>query len=174
MLDEHCQTALSTAELAFSRLEAKAELAFEHLMQRVLALHTRIKLQVLPMERHEIDVLRRFFIFIRYRNSAKYSFMLSKMVQTVTWENNSGRGVLLSVWHRIRRQQALSSIYGFLDHASASASASASTTASEDINRYCWNMLGAEVSLGVALEGQEFVLTDNCIGSLDACFRDDP
>ena len=76
ILDEHCQTALDTAKLAFSRLEAKAELAFEHLMQQIQSLQDRTKIKTVPMERHELETLRRFFVFIRYRNSTQYGSVL--------------------------------------------------------------------------------------------------
>jgi hypothetical protein len=169
-LDEYCQNALYTAELAFSRLEAKAELAFEHLMQQILTSQNCTTKKLVTMERHELETLRRFFAFIRYRNSAQYNSMVSKFAETVTWENRPmSHGMLLSVWHRHR---VLTSIHAFLNHDSVRSPAP--DMASEDVNRYCWSFLGADLYLGVASEGQEFVMTDNCIGNLDECFRGDP
>jgi hypothetical protein len=162
------------AEMAFSRLEAKAELAYDHLMQQVLSSrdsHTNRRASI-PMESHELETLRRFFLFVRYRNSARYGTVLSNLVQTVTWKNRLGHGVLLPVWHRIRRHRALTSIHAFLNHSTIQQPAPAMP--SEDIYRCCWALLDAEVCLGVASEGQEFVMTDKCIGNLDECFRGDP
>lgn len=170
--EAYCSIALETAELSFSRLEAKAELAFEHLMQNVSATQSRTKTESVTLEGHELDTLRRYFLFIRFRNSAKYISMLSNMVQTITWKNESGHGVLLSVWHRIRRNRALTSLYMFLQHSSTKPRPT--VVDSEEVHRYCWNLLESEVSLGIASEGQEFILSENCVGDLDASFRDDP
>ncbi|KAF7971576.1 hypothetical protein HWV62_20828 [Athelia sp. TMB] len=172
VLDEHCHTALEAAEMAFAALEAKAELAFEHLMQEVASSQDRTKTKPLSIKQHELETLRRYFVFIRFRNSSAYAFMLSNLVQTVTWENKSGKGVLLSVWHRIRRHRALTSIHAFLRHDAARLPQPAMTC--EEVNLHCWKFMGADISLGIASEGQEFILTDHCSGNLDEAFRDDP
>lgn len=167
--EAYCSMTLETAELAFSRLEAKAELALEHLMQNVSTTQSRTKTEPITLEGHELDTLRRYFIFIRFRNSANYSSMLKNMVRTVTSKDSSGHDILLSVWHRIRRHQALTSLFMFLQF-----KAYPTVADSKDVHRHCWNLLDSEVSLGIASEGQEFILSDNCVGNLDACFRDDP
>jgi hypothetical protein len=173
-LDENCQTALRTADLVFSRLEAKAELAFEHLMQQILTSldqdHTKTK--TIPVERHELETLCRFFVFIRYRNSAQYSTMLSNLVETATFKSSNSDEGSSTKCHHVCRHQALTSIHAFLLHDSMQSSNSATTC--EDIIRYCWAFIGAEVYLGIASDGQEFVVTSGCIGNLDECFRDDP
>lgn len=173
ILDEDCQAALCTAELVFSRLEAKAELAFEHLMQQILISLDRTKTKAIPVDRHELETLCRFFVFIRYRNSAQYGAMLSNLVETTTLRSSNGDEVLSSTkCHRVRRHQALTSIHAFLLHDSIQSPNSATTC--EDILRYCWTFIGAEVCLGIASDGQEYVVTGGCIGNLDECFRDDP
>lgn len=153
--DEHFQTALHMAELAFSRLEAKAELALEHLMQQVVSLQNRTKTVAMQLEQDMLETLRRFFAFLRYRNSAQYSSMLSNLVQTI-----------------VRRRRVLADIQAFLHYDPARLPPSVMPL--QDIARYCWSFLSAEIYLGIASEGQEFVLTDNCIGNLDDSFRDDP
>jgi hypothetical protein len=76
------------------------------------------------------------------------------------------------VWQSIRRHQTLTSIHTFLHHDLVQSPNP--VTNSEDINRYCWTFMGAEVCLGVASDGQEFLMTDICVGNLDECFIDDP
>jgi len=172
LLNEDCQTALRTAELVFSRLEAKAELAFEHLMQQIQVLTSldRTKTKAIPVERHELETLCRFFVFIRYRNSAQYNAMLSNLVETATLKSSNIDEVAKCL--HVRRLQTLTSIHAFLLHDSMRSLNS--TTTCDDIVRYCWTFIGAEVCLGIASDGQEFVMTGGCIGNLDECFQDDP
>ncbi|KZP22879.1 kinase-like protein [Athelia psychrophila] len=172
VLDEHCKIAFEAAEMAFARLEAKAELAFEHLMHEVASSQDRTKTNLASIKRHELETLRRYFVFVRFRNSSQYAFMLSNLVQTVTWENGSGKGVLLSVWHRIRRHRALTSIHAFLQHDAVRIPQPAMTC--DQVNNHCWAFMEADIYLGVASEGQEFILTEHCTGNLDDAFRDDP
>lgn len=167
-MDEHCRTTLYTAMLAFSRLEAKAELAFEHLMQQILSSQNRTKTKPFPMEQDEVNTLRRFFVFIRFRNSTQYSSMLSNLTETATREKSNNP----SMFHHIRRHQAFASIHAFL--VNGSIRQPISHVDFDDVDRQCWNLLDAEICLGIASDGQEFVMTDNCIGNLDESFRDDP
>ena len=170
-MEAYCNMALESAELAFSRLEAKAELALEHLLQSVSTTQSRAKTNPITLEGHELDTLQRYFILIRFRNSATYRSMLSNIVQTITRKDSSGHDVLLS-GHRIRRHWALTSLFTFLQYNSAKPRPT--VVDSEDVRRHCWNLLDSEASLGIASEGQEFILSDHCVGDLDACFRDDP
>lgn len=109
----------------------------------------------MQVEQDMLETLRRFFVFLHYRNSAQYSLMLSNLVQAV-----------------IRRRHALANIQTFLYYSSNELPTS--TTLTEDVARYCWSFLDAEICLGIASEGQEFILTDDCSGNLDESFRDDP
>lgn len=159
------------AELAFSGLEAKAELAFEHLMQKISSFQKRTKAMAMQIDRHELETLRRFFVFLRYRNSAQYGLTLCDLLSKATSENiTSDDGALISIWLRIHH--TLTNIHTFLRHDSAQSSTP--VIAVDDITRPCWNLSGAETCLGIASEGQEFVLTDGCIGNLDESFRGDP
>jgi hypothetical protein len=164
--DDHSATTLCTAELAFSRLEARAELALEHLMQSFSSeLEDRSNMTSVWIQRHELETLRRFFVFIRYRNGIHYT----NLVQTIA-ENGGDHG--LSIWRHIRRNGALSSMHLFLHHDSVQMPTV--PLASEEMNRFCWSFMDAEVCLGAASDGQEFLMTESCIGNLDEGFWGDP
>ncbi|KAH7922434.1 hypothetical protein BV22DRAFT_658936 [Leucogyrophana mollusca] len=166
-LDEGCRAALRTAEQAFTRLESEAERILGELVIKIRSSPRAARME-LPMSRRSRDALLRFFVFLRYRNSDKYQAMLDSLSRKVVTDNGAVFKAM-HAWHRVRRRALLGSFHSFLQHESPDAR---SFELFESLD--CWRFCNAEMCIGVASEGQQFVLPDTCFGTLDEDFGSDP
>lgn len=189
-LDEGCRDALRTAEQAFTRLENDVE---RILAQLVLQIRVRAHLDAgsdsdteaeaelkskserctrrfeLPMSKREREMVLRYFVFLRYRNSEAYKDTVGRLTRRVV----IGERIVQArhAWHRVRRRAVLGCFHAFLRGHGGRA---AMTTKHRFEGFDCWRFLEAEICFGVASEEQQFVLPDTCFASLDEDFGGDP
>lgn len=167
-----CRSVLHTAEMAFTRLENEVERILSELISKIRSSHsgesqpaaTRLEL---PISRHSRDALLRYFVFLRYRNSEKYKETVASLTRRVI----TGSGAVIDArhaWHRVRRRATLGSFHAFLQH---------ENTDKKVFRRFegldCWKFCDAEICIGLATEGQQFVLPDSCFATLDEEFAGD-
>lgn len=170
-LDEGCRSVLRTAEQAFTRLENEVERILSEMISKIRSSHsgesrpeTRLEL---PISRHSRDALLRYFVFLRYRNSNKYAETVASLTTRVV----TGSGAVINArhaWHRVRRRATLGGFHAFLQHENTD----------KKVFRHfegldCWRFCDAEICIGLASEGQQFVLPDSCFTTLDEEFASD-
>ncbi|KIJ67231.1 hypothetical protein HYDPIDRAFT_148722 [Hydnomerulius pinastri MD-312] len=171
-LDEGCRSAVRSAEQAFTRLENEVERILADLVLKVRSFSntsqpgaTRLQL---PLSKRNRDQLLRYFVFLRYRNSEQYKETVGSLTRRVV----TGSGAIINArhaWHRVRRRAILGSYHAFLHHESLP---------TQKAHRFdgldCWKFCKAEMCIGLASEGQQYVLPDTCFTSLDEDFGGDP
>lgn len=144
--DQRSDEALRIAEEAFSSLEFEVEATLMVLLDVMSSSDLSTKKRS-RLDWHTTNTLRRFFVFLRYRNSELYRANLA---------------VLRSTPHNIRHRIYFDSIVAFLKLCPPDSAFVAHT----DLKRSCWNLCQAEISIGLASEDQEYILTDRCFGTL--------
>ena len=175
MLDEGCHAALRTAEEAFVRLENDVERLLAEIVLQIRA-HAHVdpahpehcmRRFEIPMSKRNREMLLRYFVFLRYRNSEAYKETVGRFTRRVV----VGEAVVQArhAWHRVRRRAVLGSFHAFLHRDSR-----VTQTRPRFEGFDCWRFLDAEICFGVASEEQQFVLPDTCFASLDEGFGGDP
>lgn len=176
-LDEGCHAALHTTEQAFTHLENNVERILAQLVLQIRA-HAHSdsdsdpdserRFEV-PMSKRDREMVLRYVVFLRYRNSEAYKETVGRLTRRVV----VGEAIVRErhTWHRVRRRAVLGSFHAFLQgdgHRSA-------TQTSHLFDGFdCWQFLEAEMCFGVTSEGQQFVLPDTCFASLDEDFGSCP
>ncbi|KAI6008736.1 kinase-like domain-containing protein [Pisolithus orientalis] len=170
ILDEGCQSAVRAAEQAFMRLENEVERILADLILRVRSLQngTRsLERKEIPISNRSRDRLLRYFVFLRYRNSKSYESTIDSLTQRVMAENGATVNAC-HAWHRVRRRALLSSYHSFLHH---------ELLDTRRLSRFqglnCWNFCRADICVGVAAEGCQYVLPETCFATLDEDFSRD-
>ena len=169
---------MNTVEQAFYRLEAEAEGVLGELMERTFAAGTPSKRTSFCFDKKRLGTLRRFLAFLRFRNSARYGELLFSL-NTPIGEKTQGRifSACLPAINEHRRRYALRAMLAFLEHpgpariSPAGHSSDAFLTAMES---YCWRLSDAEMCIGIASEGPEFIISDTCFGTLSEGLSEDP
>ena len=176
-LDEGCHSALRTAEQAFVRLENEVERVLAELARQIRVRthgptdsdpeHCPRRFEIATAKRDR-DVLLRYFVFLRYRNSEAYRETVGRLTRRVV----VGDAVVRArhAWHRVRRRAVLGSFHAFLHWDGPATQPRQHWFEEFD----CWRFLDAEICFGVASEEQQFVLPDTCFASLDEDFGGDP
>ncbi|KAH7886676.1 kinase-like domain-containing protein [Phlebopus sp. FC_14] len=168
-LDDGCRSAIRTAEQAFTRLENDVERILADIVLKTRSSgssQTRMTANrfEVPIPKRNRDQLLRYFIFLRYRNSQRYKTTVGGFTRRII----TGTGSVVNArhaWHRVRRRAVLGSYHAFLHHESLD---------SRNFHRFegldCWEFCKAEICIGVASEGHQYVLPDTCFTSLDEDF----
>ena len=186
-LEEECLRAIKAAEDSFNALEASAEQAIISLLESLSTSNVDpdkiMQRRSVTLDAKSEHVLRKYLIFLRYRNSDQYHDTVarlgSKASPSYQWMRYIPRGPL-------RRRAVLRSIVAFLDHElwmgpggngeirgdarSRGSSMKTKPGYFADIEDQCWKPLRegrTEISVGIASEAQEFVTTDTWFGNLD-------
>lgn len=141
--------------------------------------------------------IRRFLVFLRFRNSAGYASIVRKLASDLELREEDGNiyPAYKTFVVQMQRRYALRAFIDFLqgndrresqrkyDHVP-----SCGTQGAEDkfvdffhevMDCYCWRMLEAEMCLGVVKEEretgrEEYIVSETCYGSLDEGFDEDP
>ncbi|KAF8814545.1 kinase-like protein [Phlegmacium glaucopus] len=188
-LENETRRALKDAEDAFSLLELATRAALNDLLERtVWSEESYAGKKSLPYDRRTVETLRKYFVFLRFRNSEGYRQTVHSLEQS--YQNQPQDGTLypafrpLIVQHRLRF--ILRTFVEFFQHMSSDGISAkphpeqtvpeaASVNSFKDLmDLYCWRMCDAELCIGVATDDQEFMLSDRCFGSLDEGFDEDP
>lgn len=188
LLQPYTRKALAEAEKAFFKLESEAQVVLKDLLDRtVWSSDGYASKKSLPLNRTSVEVLRKYFVFLRFRNSGGYRDTVRSLEQFNKAE--PGEGCVYPAYRHsvanVRLQYILKAFVKFLNHTSSdSASArtrpdlpttDASLGAFHDaMEKYCWRLCDAELCIGIASEDQEFMLSDRCFGTLDEGFDEDP
>lgn len=187
-LQPYTRQVLAEAEKAFSRLESEAQTVLKDLLDRtVWSGDNYTNKKSLPLNRISVEVLRKYFVFLRFRNSGGYRDTVRSLEQSSQADPREGC-IYPAYRHsvaQIRLQYILKGFIKFLNHTSAD-SASARTRPNlpttdmslgafhDAMEMYCWRLCEAELCIGIATEDQEFMLSDRCFGTLDEGFDEDP
>ena len=185
-VDPATETVLKAAEEAFVRLERKAEETL-----RALLIQTRggsdDSCRELQIGRCAVDVLRRYFAFLRFRNCRAYEELIRSIGQPAD-NRMSKAGSIFSAYRPLISQLhlriVLRTILAFLTPDDTVCARSGieyqhtSTTLLRNFHdamqSYCWSLRNAEVCFGVATDEQEFLLPDTCYGTLVEDYKENP
>ncbi|KAI6108701.1 kinase-like domain-containing protein [Pisolithus croceorrhizus] len=171
VLDEGCRSAVCAAEQAFMRLENEVERILADLILKLRSPRntpSALGRKELPLSRRARDRLLRYFVFLRYRNSKAYESTINTLTRRVVAENGAVVNARHS-WHRVRRRTLLSNYHAFLHHELLD---TRRLSRFQDLN--CSNLCQADICIGVAAEGCQYVLPDTCFATLDEDFGRDP
>ncbi|KAG6865015.1 hypothetical protein C0991_005657 [Blastosporella zonata] len=157
---------LRAAELAFYTLESEAEKTLSDLINRTYSSGVLDKSTSFGFDKLRLTNLCRYLVFLRFRNSAKYRNIL-ECFETGVIETRTRR-ISSTSFVESQRRYFLRDIVAFLENASL-----------EDgtwsvMDPYCWSLSGADLSIGLATNGQEFIFSDSCYGTLNEGFGEDP
>ena len=182
--------ALQDAEDAFSLLESDTRVALNGLLERtVWSEESYARKKSLPCDRRTVEIIRKYFVFLRFRNSEGYRETVRSLAHSHQIQPQDGNLYPafrpLIAQHRLRF--ILRTVVAFLRHVSSDDGAplrphkeqavpegALADSFQDMMNLYCWRMCDAELCIGVATEDQEFMLSDRCFGSLDEGFDEHP
>jgi hypothetical protein len=138
-------------------------------------------------DRQTVENLRKFFVFLRFRNISQYREVVAALREPVPDpDDNTTLPAYRPLFLQIRRRVILRGFLSFLQYRLGDGPPNprfqrfhASTAPEIDplqdaINQYCWQFCEADVCIGIASEDQEFMLTDSCFGTLAEGFDEDP
>ncbi|KAF8151656.1 kinase-like domain-containing protein [Crassisporium funariophilum] len=188
-LDSETRKVLDDAEAAFAHLESDAQTALSDLLGRtVWSGETYVGKKSLSFDRRAVETLRKYFVFLRFRNSAGYRHTVQSLEES--YQSQPRDGLVYPAFRplivQVRLRFVLRRFKEFLNHTSSDgisvrsrpeepAAHGASVDPFQDaMNLYCWRMCEAELCIGVATDDQEFMLSDCCFGTLDEGFDEDP
>ncbi|KDR73031.1 hypothetical protein GALMADRAFT_73323 [Galerina marginata CBS 339.88] len=187
-LQGETRRALSEAEAAFCKLESETQEVLNDLLDRtVWSGENYAGKKSLPFNRNSVEVLRKYFVFLRFRNSAGYRETVQSLEQS--YQAQPKEGCVYSAYRplvvQLRLRHILRGFIKFLNHSSADtvsartvpefpATGVSGDAFNDAMEKYCWRLCEAELCIGVATEDQEFMLSDRCFGTLDEGFNEDP
>ncbi|KAF9552877.1 kinase-like protein [Agrocybe pediades] len=187
-LQTETRRVLASAEEAFFKLESETEHILIDLLERTIwSGENCAQKKSLPFSRQSVETLRKYFVFLRFRNSAGYRQTVESLEQDYQVQDKDGSVYSayrpFVVQHRLR--YILRSFIKFFAHTSADTDTLRSraepinadcavNSFQEAMETYCWGLCEAELCMGVATEDQEFILSDRCYGTLDEGFEEDP
>lgn len=165
-LDEGCRAAVRTAEKVFTRLEVEVERILADLVCKLRSSPSARSLarQEVAISRRSRDQLLRYFVFLRYRNSEQYKSTVDALTRRAVREHHPGVNACDAL-NCVRRRTILGGYHAFLHHESLNIR---NEHHFKDLD--CWKFCQAEICLGVAAEGCQYVLPDTCFASLDEDF----
>jgi len=181
-VDPATEVALKSAEGAFLRLERKVEETLGTLLSRIRGDDSCRGLQV---ERRAVNVLRRYFAFLRFRNGRPYKELIHSIRRPAD-DHTSQCGIIYSAYHpmisQLQLRIILRTILAYLTSDDTVRAGSENQYTSTTLLRnfqdamqsYCWSLRGAEVCFGIATDEQEFLLPNTCYGTLVENYTENP
>jgi hypothetical protein len=183
-LDVDTRQLLHAAEESFSRLESATQSSLEHILGGKLNLEGADSVSSkisLPLSSTSVDELRRYFVFLRFRNSLGYQ----RVIWSLEEANHDLNGDVSTFFQPLiiqnRLRVILREFIKFLNATHSTIVVNPSKGLQEDLNQpgvaadpflqlmnlYCWGLCNAELCFGVATDKQEFIRSEQCFGSLD-------
>ncbi|KAG6811060.1 hypothetical protein H0H92_009149 [Tricholoma furcatifolium] len=176
------------AELAFHILESEVEQTLDDLIRRTYISGIPNKSMAITFEKQKLASLRRYFVFLRFRNSAKYREIVEFFREPQEQEDQHPiqSSIYESTFKNYHSHLVLRGFVAFLRNLSSGCDIylnkdTISTRTPNFLNvfhlamnNYCWKLSDADVSIGIAVEGQEYILPDSCYGTLNEGFEGDP
>ncbi len=180
-LDVDTRQLLHAAEESFSRLESATQSSLKHILDGKLKGGDSVSSKIsLPLSSTSVDELRKYFVFLRFRNSVGYQKTIWSLEEA--YQNHDQKGNLFTMFQPLIVQNRLRIILReFIKFFNARSVVDPSRGLHEDPNQpgiaadpflqsmhlLCWGLCNAELCFGVATEEQEFILSERCFGSLD-------
>lgn len=172
---------LDAAEEAFINLEWEIEKTLSNI---ACHLRTNYGCKDVLIERCAADKVRRYFLFLRFRNCEAYRALVGSVRNSV--QDRSPDNVIYSVYHplvgQLHLRIILRSILAFLtskdnpftklNEEYRYSSTSTLRHFREAMDSCCWSLIHAEINIGVAHETQEFILAETCYGTLIENYRE--
>jgi hypothetical protein len=188
LLDAESRYLLEEAEEAFSRLESQTELALNDILEYTVwsGRSDYAGSKSLPLSRISMETIRKYFIFLRFRNSSGYQKTVQSLEEAYQSQEDRSR-VYHAFQHAIiqhRLRYILREFIRFFNYRSTVDLTTGmrqeelpleipTNPSLEMMETYCWRLCEAEVSFGVAMDEQEFVLSDRCYGNLDETLEEE-
>ncbi|KAF9483626.1 kinase-like protein [Pholiota conissans] len=191
---------LSEAEALFTKLEHEAHETLKDLLGRTIWGEERGAFQKsrkgsattnsIPFTRRATETLRKYFLFLRFRNSEGYQKIVESLKEGYQTNLKLHRKVdfpefrPIIVQHRLR--YIIQGFIGFLSHSTTRVDIKERNRESSGIldqpldafrgqmETYCWRLIDSEVCIGIATDDQEFILSDKCYGTLDEGLKENP
>ncbi|KAK0447351.1 kinase-like domain-containing protein [Desarmillaria tabescens] len=185
------QRALSEAETSFGKLQYRAEEILSDIIYAVnLPKFQRDGCKSIPIESSSINLLIKYLVFLRFRNSPKYSEIVHRLFYDSDTKGRLDFTLFGHLFSQIRCMVFLKSIAKFLRSDSNKRPTTwdiedpfkqgrswqmpnvRADVIEEAINLYCWNVAdGSNIVVGVTSDEKvEFLLSDGCYGTLDESF----
>jgi len=174
-LDVDTRQLLHAAEESFSQLESATQSSLEHILDGKLKLDSVSSKISLPLSSTSVDELRKYFVFLRFRNSLCYQKIIEE-----TYQNHDLKGNVFTFCQPLITQNRLRVIlrefikFFNATHSKVVDSSEDSNQAGvaadpflQSMNLFCWGLYNAELCFGVATDEQEFIRSEQCFGSLD-------
>lgn len=188
-LDKETIKIYEQATHEFLFLERRSEAILTDILHRTIWSDAEQHPRKVSLDRLDVETIRKFFTFIRFRNSAGYSKTVASLYEAAAENPHDGSvyPAYRPLFVRIRKRFILRHFISFLTHTSVDINASpqhpvytgyGNGNSFDDfrdiMELYCWRLCGAEVCLGIASEDQEYMLPDCVFGTLDEGFEEDP
>lgn len=189
--------ALRDAERSFLRLENQVSEIIREVLERTVwgdDWNARRRAQCkdsrtnsLPLTLRDVETLRNYFLFVRFRNSEGYQQIFESLQESYT--SGFEDGCLFSAYSplivQLRLRHVLQDFTFFLEHTATEShskrrhkEAPIVDTSLNNLHNlmdlYCWRFSEAELCIGIATEDQEFILSDKCFGTLDEGLIENP
>ncbi|PBK63653.1 kinase-like protein [Armillaria solidipes] len=184
------QRALSEAELSFLKLQHQVEEILSDIIHAVdLPKFQRDGCKYIPTESSSITLLIKYLVFLRFRNSPKYSEIVHRLFYDSDTKGKLDLTVFGHLFSQIRCMVFLKAIAKFLGSDSNKRPTTwdiedpfrqgrsqmpnvRADVIEEAIDMYCWNVAdGSDIVVGVTSDEKvEFLLPDGCYGTLDESF----
>ncbi|KAK0234607.1 kinase-like domain-containing protein [Armillaria nabsnona] len=184
------QRALSEAELSFLKLQHQVEDILNDIIHAVdLPKFQRDGCKYIPIESSSITLLIKYLVFLRFRNSPKYSEIIHRLFYDSDTKGKLDLTVFGHLFSQIRCMVFLKAIAKFLGSDSNKRPTTwdiedsfrqgrsqvpnvRADVIEEAIDMYCWNVAdGSDIVVGVTSDEKvEFLLPDGCYGTLDESF----
>lgn len=179
---------IQSAEQAFYDLESDAEQILADLVERTYSNGNPTRMNSFFFDRQRLATLRKYLVFLRFRNSVKYHDILHSLEGPI---KEGPTGAIFPAYQpeiaEHHRRIILRAIIIYLQHSPGDSLPSRSRdpdwkpmegglfdALQTAMYTYCWRLCDAELCIGIASEEQEFILPNACFGTLDEGFSEDP
>ncbi|KAK0187230.1 kinase-like domain-containing protein [Armillaria mellea] len=176
------QHALSEAETSFLKLQHQVEEILSDIIRAVdLPKFRRDACKNILIASSSITLLIKYLVFLRFRNSPKYSEIVYRLSYDSDTKGKLDLTVFGNLFSQIRRMVFLKAIAKFLGSDSTQTRGRPGRSQvpnvradaiEEAIDMHCWNVAdGSDIVIGVSSDEKvEFLLPDGCYGTLDESF----
>ena len=180
-LDVDTRRLLREVEETFSRLESVVQWTLKDILDQISGYTSPDDSykSSLSLSRISAEELRKYFIFLRFRNSGGYQDAVHSLQEA--YQDHDKQGNVATFFRpliaRNRLRCILREFIRFLNHRSDAGPSSNFTqdqgnTASMDsflasMELSCWSLCNAEICFGIARDEQEFFFSERCFGTLD-------
>lgn len=170
----------------FQVLEADAEITVTAIIERAYCGGIPTRSTSFSFGKICLANLCRYFSFLRFRNSAKYREILQFLNKPVGCPEQEWSQPMYQPGFMLHhRRSFLLDMMAFLQRVSPDGggvypnnqyrkTSFLSENFRNAMDAYCWRLCDAEISIGIAVDEQEFILTESCFGTLGDGFEENP